>query len=207
MHAYAYIASCNDCSCVMRPCHLLRLPTHSQGRILKRACPLELYTVCKVRRATVLQMFHSVQDQHAAATSSLHEQADRMHREFEEYQAIKGQEIAALDERIRALIQGGATMPAAETNTIASASNSHTRPLRTSSSVHRQKGLRLVRAAGRMAKKCRARSRAVTPDRPSTASSDISAIKVCVACAASNCEVCLGTLTFSVLLQTVILHG
>jgi hypothetical protein len=137
-----------------------------------------------------------MQDQHAVASSSLLEQAERMHREFEEYQAVKNQEIAALDKRVRELIQGGAAMPAAEaTKAQPRASNlTRTRQLRAGISSTR-KGLRLVREAGRVAKKSRTGHRTVTPEsesatRTSTPSSERSAIKASPACAA-NCEVCL----------------
>lgn len=39
----------------------------------------------------------------------MHEQIEGVHRDFEHYQRLKAAEIAALDERVRSLIQSGAT--------------------------------------------------------------------------------------------------
>lgn len=71
-----------------------------------------------------------LQEQHKLAASSMHEQIERVHRDFEEYQRLKAHEIAALDERVRALIQNGATPPVQDTSVDAVASRS--RPASTS---------------------------------------------------------------------------
>jgi hypothetical protein len=119
------------------------------------------------------------------ASSSLREQAEHMHREFEEYQAVKNQEIAALDERVRELIQGGASMPAGKATKAEPRVSklTHTRQQRTS--VAARKGLRLERGAGCLAKKRRSGHRAGTPDSAtgtSTPSSECSGIRAGVSC-------------------------